>query len=96
MKMIRIAAACLTLALAATVHAQGYSLGWGQKPTPTQSGTSVQGTVKPSIVGGVKTADSTGTPLQFDANGRLYVTEGAPSANNYSFQPSVISGSSSP
>lgn len=56
---------------AGTAAAQGTSLGWGQKPTPPQSGTSVQGQLKVGIVGGVNAADSTAQPMLFDASGSI-------------------------
>lgn len=87
MKTLRIMAACLTLALAATVHAQGSSLGQGQKPTPPQSGTNPQGQLKIGIVGGLKTADSTAAPFKFDGNGYPYFTDAARDRDNFQIVP---------
>jgi len=73
----RLMAVALALALASTAHAQGgMSLGWGQRPTPTQSGTNPQGQLKVAIVGGVNPAESTAQPLQYDEYGRLLTVDG--------------------
>jgi hypothetical protein len=76
MKRFNAVAVLVALVLfAGTAFAQGTVLGWGNKPTPPQSGTSVQGQVKVSVVGGVAEDDSAGTPMQFDVLGNLKVND---------------------
>jgi hypothetical protein len=90
MKPLRsLAAACVVLALAGMVYAQGSSLGWGQKPTPLQSGTNPQGQLKVGIVGGVK-PDSTAAPFTFDATGKSYFSEAYKDRDNWRLYPNII------
>lgn len=57
---------------AGNAWAQGTSLGWGQKPTPVQSGTNPQGQLKVGVVGGVD-GDTLAQPLRFNSDGSLKI-----------------------
>jgi hypothetical protein len=84
-------AGALLCALAGSAGAQSV-LGQGQKAVPPQSGTNPQGQLKVLVVGGVSPVDTSGRALTISSANGLNTTETSPSANNYSYQPSVISG----
>jgi hypothetical protein len=85
-------AGALLCVLAASPAYEQSVLGQGQKAvTPGQTATSPQGQLKPLIVGGVSLVDTSGRAMTISSTNGVNITDTAPSANNYSFQPSVIS-----
>lgn len=88
--MLLALAAVAALLFALPLHSQTV-LGWGNKAVQPTTGSNPQGQVKTLIVGGVKSADSTGTPLLFDASGDLKMVDADRDRDLVLGQNSIIS-----